>query len=60
MNTKNLIYILSLLILGISFFLVVEYSNSNRISLIVGMITAVGFCLNIAGFLMKNKNSPLK
>lgn len=59
MNAKNLIYILSLIIIAVSIFLIIEYSNSNRISLVAGITTMIGFCLNIAGFLMPNKKFTL-
>lgn len=52
---KNLIYISSLVLIGISIYLLVEYSNSGRMSLIAGAIIFVGFSLNIIGFLMNKK-----
>jgi uncharacterized membrane protein (UPF0136 family) len=52
---KNLIYISSLILIGISIFLVLEYPNSGRMSLIAGVITFLGFALNIAGYLLNKK-----
>ncbi|MHC1703945.1 MAG: hypothetical protein AB9846_08555 [Tenuifilaceae bacterium] len=54
MKTNNLIYILSLIFLAGSVFLVVTYPNSGRIYLIAGGLTLIGFALNILGFVMKN------
>jgi len=55
MKTNNLIYILSLIILAASIFLVVVYPNSSRMHLIAGFLTVIGFSLNIGGFVMKNR-----
>ena len=49
---KNFIYISSLILIGISIFLLVEYPNSGRMSLIAGAMTFVGFALNIAGYVL--------
>lgn len=56
MNTKKLIYVLSLVLIAVSIFLVIEYSNSNRMNLIAGATAMVGFSLNILGFLLPSKN----
>lgn len=52
---KNLIYILSLILIGISIFLLIEYPNSGRMSLIAGIIIFLGFPLNIAGYALNKK-----
>lgn len=52
---KNLIYISSLILIGISIFLMLEYPNSGKMSLIAGAMTFLGFALNINGYL-QNKN----
>lgn len=52
---KNIIYISSLILIGISIFLLVEYPNSGRMSLIAGALTFVGFALNIAGYALNKK-----
>ena len=52
---KNLIYISSLILIGISIILLIEYPNSGRMNLIAGAITFLGFTLNIAGYSL-NKN----
>ena len=52
---KNGIYISSLILIGISIFLLVEYPNSGRMSLIAGVLTFVGFALNIAGYALNKK-----
>ncbi len=45
---KNLMYISSLLLITISIFLLIEYPNSNRTSLISGFFLSIGFMLNLA------------
>lgn len=52
---KNLIYISSLILIGISLFLLVQYPNSGRMGLIAGAITFVGLALNIAGYVLNRK-----
>lgn len=52
---KNLIYISSLILIGISIFLLIEYPNSGRMSLIAGVMTFIGFALNIAGYALIKK-----
>lgn len=52
---KNLIYISSLIIIGISIFLLIEYPNSGRMSLIAGAMTFIGFALNIEGYELNKK-----
>ncbi len=56
MKTNILIYLLSLIILIVSIFLVVEYPNSGRIQLIAGALTPLAFILNIVSYLTKNKS----
>lgn len=53
---KNLIYVSSLILIGILIFLLVEYPNSGRMSLIAGVIIFLGFALNIAGYLLNKKS----
>ncbi|HEY5590271.1 MAG TPA: hypothetical protein VIK55_04565 [Paludibacter sp.] len=53
MKTNNLLYIISLVILIGSIFLAVEYQNSGRIQVIAGLLTIIGFAMNITGFAMK-------
>ena len=55
MKTNSLLYIISLIILVISIVLVIEYQNSGRIQLIAGLLTMIGFAMNIAGFAMKKR-----
>jgi len=55
MKTNNLLYIISLVILIGSIFLVVEYQNSGRIQVIAGLLTIIGFAMNITGFAMKKR-----
>jgi hypothetical protein len=55
MKTNSLLYIISLIILVVSIVLVVEYQNSGRIQLIAGLLTMIGFAMNITGFAMKKR-----
>ena len=68
---KNLMYISSLLLITISIFLLIEYPNSNRTSLISGFFLSIGFMLNLASYLISHsltsrhfqffvKNIPIK
>lgn len=50
---KNIIYLLSLIVLATAIFLIIEYPESGRIQVIAGAILIIGFILNIFGFLFK-------
>jgi len=52
---KNLIYVSGLILIGISIFLLLQYPNSGRTSLIAGVIIFLGFALNITGYLLNRK-----
>jgi hypothetical protein len=52
---KNTSYIISLILISVSIFLLIEYPNSNRMSLFAGIFTAIGFALNIVGFILSNE-----
>jgi hypothetical protein len=52
---KNIIYVASLILIGISIFLLIEYPNSGRMGLIAGAIVFFGFALNIAGYSLSKK-----
>jgi hypothetical protein len=52
---KNLIYVSSLILIGISIFLLTEYPDSGRMSLIAGVMTFLGFAFNIAGYVWNRK-----
>jgi hypothetical protein len=53
MKLHSLLYIISIISLVAAILLLVLYPDSGRMSLIAGLITSIGFTLNIAGFLMK-------
>jgi hypothetical protein len=56
---KNIIYLLSLIVLATAIFLIIEYPESGRIQVIAGAVLIIGFTLNVFGFLFKvsaNKN----
>jgi hypothetical protein len=52
---KNLIYVTSLILIGISIFLTVEYPDSGRMGLIAGVLTFLGFASNIISYVIKSK-----
>ena len=52
---KNTLYIISLILLAISIFLIIEFPESNRLNLIAGVITMFGFSLNVVAFLSKKQ-----
>jgi len=47
---EKLLYPISLLLLAIAIYLLIEYPTSQRMSLIAGALTMFGFILNIAAF----------
>ena len=53
---KNTVYILSLAILAISIFLILNYPDSGRINLIAGGLAFIGLLLNVAGFMLPKEN----
>jgi hypothetical protein len=55
MNNKNLIYIVSLILITASIFLIIEYPNSGRLNLIAGVTIMIGLIMNIGGFLLTKK-----
>lgn len=55
---KNLTYVASLILIGVSIFLLIEYPNSGRMSLIAGALTTIGFISNILSYLLKAKEVP--
>lgn len=55
MKINNLLYILSLVILLGSIYLAVEYQDSGRIQFIAGILTMIGFGMNIVGYTMKKQ-----
>lgn len=44
----------SLLLLGVAFFLLLKYPDSGRMGVIAGGITAIGFMLNLISYLNLN------
>jgi hypothetical protein len=52
---KNVLYFKGLFIILSSIFLILQYSDSNRMSLIAGGLVSVGLSLNIIGFFHKQK-----
>ena len=55
---KNILYITGLILILTSILLILEFSDSNRMSLIAGMILPIGLVFNILGFTLKT--NPLK
>jgi hypothetical protein len=55
---KNTTYVLSLILLFIATYLIIEFPASGRMGLIAGMLFSVGLVLNIIGYAlpMKSKN----
>lgn len=54
---KNLAYVTSLILIGISIFIIIEYPNSGRMSLIAGAMTTIGFVSNIVSYLLNSKEA---
>ena len=55
MKNYNLVYLFSLIALTGSIYLILEYRDSQRIQAIAGILTFIGFAMNIIGFLIKKR-----
>ncbi len=55
MKNKNTFYLISLVIMLIAFYLVIEYPTWQRMQLLSGMLVCVGFFINILAFGLSNK-----
>lgn len=54
---KNALFILSIILIVGSFYLILMFQNSGRISLIAGITSMAGFMLNIFSYLTKKSSS---
>lgn len=52
---KNIFFILGLVLILASILLLIEFSDSQRMSLIAGMILPFGLTFNVIGFVLKPK-----
>ncbi len=52
---KNILYILSLILISISIILILEFPDSGRMNLIAGFLIVVGFSTNASAFFMSKK-----
>lgn len=57
MKLQVMLYTLSMLMILISVFLLIEYPNSNRYSLIAGFLMMIGLGTNLSAFLISNMKS---
>jgi len=55
MKTNHLIYLLSLIMLIGSIFIVLEYKDSQRMQMLAGFMIIIGIAINITGFAMKKR-----
>jgi|LakMenE18May11ns_1017448.scaffolds.fasta_scaffold8399706_1 membrane-bound ClpP family serine protease len=55
MKTNHLIYLLSLIMLIGSIFIVLEYKDSQRMQMLAGFMIIIGIAMNITGFAMKKR-----
>lgn len=55
MKTNHLIYLLSLIMLIGSIFIVLEYKDSQRMQMSAGFMIIIGIAMNITGFAMKKR-----
>lgn len=53
----NILYFISLLLLTLSVYLIIEYTNSNRMQLIAGSIGSIGIAFNFVSFMLNKKNT---
>ena len=54
-NVKNTFYIIGLILILASILLLISFPDSNRMSLISGMILPIGLAFNVLGFVLKPK-----
>ena len=54
-NVKNTFYIIGLILILASILLLISFPDSNRMSLISGMILPIGLTFNVLGFVLKPK-----
>ncbi|MEG0698300.1 hypothetical protein [Algoriella sp.] len=52
---KNIFFILGLVLILASILLLIEFPDSNRMSMIAGATTAIGLTFNVVGFILKPK-----
>lgn len=52
---KNILYIISIILIAISIILILEFPDSQRMNLIAGFSTILGFIVNASAFFMSNK-----
>ena len=52
---KNIFFILGLVLILTSILLLLEFTDSQRMSLIAGMILPFGLTFNVLGFVLKPK-----
>nr|WP_315155172.1 hypothetical protein [uncultured Flavobacterium sp.] len=57
---RTISYIVSLLLLGVAFFLLSEYPDSGRMGLIAGGITVIGFMLNLTSYFSHNSKKAFE
>lgn len=53
MKSYKLIYMLSLIFLTTSIYLIIQYPDSGRTYLIAGLLALIGFVANIFGYALK-------
>lgn len=52
---KNILYIVSLILIAISIILILQFPDSQRMNLIAGFSTILGFIVNASAFFMSKK-----
>lgn len=52
---SKIFFITGIVFILISFFLIIEYPESNRLSAIAGLLTSLGIGLNVVGYLLKKE-----
>ena len=52
---KNILYIISLILISISIVFILQFPDSGRMNLIAGVLTVIGFSTNASAFFMSKK-----
>jgi hypothetical protein len=53
MKKVNFIYILSIIVILATIYIIIVYQHSNRMALIAGVLSIIGLGLNTAAYLFK-------
>ena len=56
-SINTFVYILSLFLIAVAFYLIIEFKDNQRIELISGFIVPISFIINIFSFTTRKNNA---